>query len=99
MPIPVAALLADLARRGQVLCITHLATVAARGQAHLKAAKSVTGERTVLTVTPLAGEKRLAEIARLLGGPEGGQEGAEEAGESGAAGSRLAYAKQLLARA
>lgn len=89
--IPVAALLADLAGRGQVLCITHLATVAARGQVHLKADKAVAGERTVLRVTPVAGEQRLAEIARLLGG--------EEAGAAGAAGSRLAYAKQLLARA
>jgi len=89
--IPVAGLLVDLAGQGQVLCITHLATVAARGQAHLKATKGVAGERTVLTVTPLAGEQRLAEIARLLGG--------EEAGAASAAGSRLAYAKQLLARA
>ncbi len=87
--IPVAGLLADLADRGQVLCITHLATVAARGQDHLKAVKGVVDERTVLTVTPLAGQDRLDEIARLLGG--------DEAGAKGAAGSRLAYAKQLLA--
>jgi len=89
--IPVAGLLADLAGRGQVLCITHLATVAARGQAHLKAAKGVVGERTVLTVSTLEGADRLAEIARLLGG--------EDAGAAAAAGSRIAYAKQLLARA
>ncbi len=89
--IPVAGLLANLAERGQVLCITHLATVAARGQAHLKAAKDILGERTVLTVTTLTGTERLAEIARLLGGDEAGPEGAD--------GSRLAYAKQLLAQA
>jgi DNA repair protein RecN (Recombination protein N) len=88
--IPVAGLLGELARRGQVLCITHLATVAARGQAHLKAAKSLVGERTVLTVTLLAADERLAEVARLLGG--------EGAGDEGAAGSRLDYARQLLGR-
>ena len=89
--IPVAGLLAELAERGQVLCITHLATVAARGTAHLKAFKAVINERTVLTVGPLADEDRLAEIARLLGG--------EAAEAEGASGSRVAYAKQLLARA
>ena len=89
--IPVAGLLAKLAERGQVLCITHLATVAARGTAHLKAFKAIVEERTVLTVGPLVGEDRLAEIARLLGG--------EAAEAEGAAGSRVAYAKQLLARA
>lgn len=89
--IPVAGLLADLARRGQVLCITHLATVAARGQAHLKAAKVVAGRRTVLTVAPLDRRRRLEEVARLLG--------ATDADSAGAEGSRLAYAKQLLAQA
>ena len=89
--IPVAGLLAELARRGQVLCITHLATVAARGRGHLKAAKAAVDGRTVLTVRALSEDERLAEIARLLGG--------EEAGTAEAADSRLAYAKQLLARA
>ncbi len=88
--IPVAGMLAELATAGQVLCITHLATVAARGQAHLKAAKGIVGERTVLTVGQLSGEERLSEIARLLGG--------ENADITDAAGSRLAYAKQLLAK-
>ena len=89
--IPVAALLADLAARGQVLCITHLATVTARGQAHLKVAKATRDGRTALTVCPVSGQEQLAEIARLLGG--------EKAGPGDESGSRLAYAKQLLARA
>jgi len=88
--IPVAGLLADLALRGQVLCITHLATVAARGQSHLKAEKSLTSDRTVLSVQSLTGQGRLDEIARLLG--------AEKSGAQEAADSRLAYAKQLLAQ-
>ncbi|MFT5783311.1 MAG: DNA repair protein RecN (Recombination protein N) [Candidatus Krumholzibacteriia bacterium] len=88
--IPVAALLADLAKRGQVLCITHLATVAARGDSHLKAEKSLSNERTTLSVDALTGPARLEEIARLLG--------ADSSGEKAAANSRLAYAKQLLAQ-
>lgn len=88
--IPVAGLLAELAAGGQVLCITHLATVAARGDAHLRAAKTIVGERTVLDVRALAPGERLTEVARLLGG-----EGAES---TEAAGSRMAYARQLLAR-
>ncbi len=88
--IPVAKLLAKLAQDGQVLCITHLATVAARGAAHLKAVKTVDGGRTILAVTSLTEAERLPEIARLLGG--------ESAGDAAAAGTRLAYAKQLLAR-
>lgn len=89
--IPVAELLVRLATAGQVLCITHLATVAARGQAHLKAGKSVSGERTILKVKPLADDERLAEIERLLGG--------RETDTAGAVGSRLAYARQLLGQA
>lgn len=89
--IPVANLLADLAERGQVLCITHLATVAARGQSHLKAEKKLIDERTVLSVATLTGPERLTEIARLLG--------ADKSGTTDASGSRLAYAKQLLAQA
>lgn len=65
---PVADLLADLAGRSQVLCITHLATVAARGARHLKISKDQQGGRTVARATYLEGEERVAELTRLLGG-------------------------------
>jgi len=86
--IPVARLLAQLATGRQVLCITHLATVAAWGKSHWKVEKTINNERTALSVTALSETDRLAEIARLLGG--------EKAGVGDSADSRLAYAKQLL---
>jgi DNA repair protein RecN (Recombination protein N) len=86
--LPVAGLLEKLAEGGQVVCITHLPTVAARGRAHLKVQKAVHDGRTSVAVIGLEPEDRIAEIARLLGG--------EEAGKADGGASRLAYARQLL---
>jgi DNA repair protein RecN (Recombination protein N) len=83
----VARLLADLAVSGQVICITHLPTVAARGADHLKVTKEIVGKRTLLRVDRLDSEQRLEEIVRLLGGNEGGD---------GAQGVQEAYARKLL---
>ncbi|HPF69593.1 MAG TPA: hypothetical protein PLQ13_02890 [Candidatus Krumholzibacteria bacterium] len=83
--VPVAGLLQELARRGQVLCITHMPTVAARGRHHLKVAKAARGDRTAVVVERLEGEARLQEVARLLGGDGAGD-----------AAGRLAYAAELL---
>ncbi len=86
--VPVAELLGRLAVDGQVICITHLPTVAARGDNHLKVEKIVTGGRTVLQVVPIPGEARVVEIARLLGG--------EKSGAKGGSDKQAAYARQLL---
>ncbi|MFN2371935.1 MAG: hypothetical protein ABR506_12395, partial [Candidatus Krumholzibacteriia bacterium] len=83
--VPVAALLHDLAVRGQVLCITHMPTVAARGRHHLKVSKRAGGDRTAVAVERLDGAGRLQEVARLLGG--------EGAGDRA---RQLAYAAELL---
>lgn len=89
--LPVADLLARLSEAGQVLCITHLPTVAARGVAHLKVGKSVTDGRTSVTVTQLEGTARVQEVARLLGG--------DETGTADGGASQVAYAQQLLGEA
>jgi DNA repair protein RecN (Recombination protein N) len=60
--------LAALARRRQVLVITHLPQVAVHGSRHLSVAKTATGGRTVTRVALLEGEARVEEIARMLGG-------------------------------
>lgn len=52
----------------QVLCITHLPQVAAFADHHYRVEKRVEGGRTVTAVTPLEGEARVAEMARMLGG-------------------------------
>jgi len=64
----VGRLLADLGRRHQVLCVTHLAQVAAHADAQVVVEKTEEGGRTVATVTPVAGEPRVAELSRMLAG-------------------------------
>src|SRR5439155_8487532 len=56
--------LAEAARGRQVLCVTHLAPIAARAERHLRVAKSVRGGRTRTGIDVLAGEQRVEEIAR-----------------------------------
>jgi len=60
--------LQDLGKRFQVLCITHLAQIAARGDAQFLIEKSIRGTRTVTRVERLDQEGRIAEIARMIGG-------------------------------
>lgn len=52
----------------QVLCITHLAQVAARATAHFVVTKALRGGRTLTEVSRLEGEARVTELARMLGG-------------------------------
>ena len=60
--------LRDLGHHHQVICITHLPSVAAMGNLHLRIEKQVAGERTRTTVYPLEGPERVEEIASMLGG-------------------------------
>jgi len=60
--------LADVARHGQVVCITHLAPIAVYGDVHLHVRKEVVGERTRAVVEVLDGDRRVEEIARMMGG-------------------------------
>jgi DNA repair protein RecN (Recombination protein N) len=60
--------LAAVARRRQVLCVTHLAPIATGAQHHLRVTKTVRGGRARAAVEVLAGEARVSEIARMLGG-------------------------------
>jgi len=64
----VGRLLADLGGRHQVLCVTHLAQVAAHADAQLVVEKREESGRTVATATPVEGEARLSELARMLAG-------------------------------
>jgi len=65
----VAQTLAGAAEGRQVLCVTHLAPIAARAGLHLRVSKSVRGGRTRMAVTELGGDDRVEEVARMLGGP------------------------------
>jgi CBS domain-containing protein len=60
--------LAGLADGGQVLVVTHSPQVAALGAHHWRVAKRVEDGMTLSTVTPLAEDERVDEIARMLSG-------------------------------
>jgi DNA repair protein RecN (Recombination protein N) len=73
-----------LSKRHQIICITHMPQIAARGHSHLVVHKEIDGERTRVRVRPAAGDERTREIARMLGGGEGSE-------------NRLALAAEMLA--
>jgi len=75
--------LEELAQNYQVVVISHLPQIAARADTHFRIEKAVDRGRTVTQVTPLDGDDRLREIARMLAG--------EEIGESA-----LANAREML---
>jgi DNA repair protein RecN (Recombination protein N) len=58
----------QIARQRQVLCITHLAPVAAHADAHFVVTKQVKEGRTLSEITLLVKKDRVTELARMLGG-------------------------------
>lgn len=66
----VGAKLRALGSRCQVLCVTHLAQVAAQGHAHVSVTKLVEGEATRTLIQVLDAKGRNEELARMLGGVE-----------------------------
>jgi DNA repair protein RecN (Recombination protein N) len=60
--------LAQIAKIRQVLCVTHLAQIAAMADNHLLIEKNAIDGRTVTNVTKLDFEGRKREIARIMGG-------------------------------
>lgn len=54
----------------QVLCVTHLAQIAALADSHFKISKSVSDGKTYTSVSPLDHEGRVNELARIIGGVE-----------------------------
>jgi DNA repair protein RecN (Recombination protein N) len=57
-----------LARRRQILCVTHLPQIAAMADRHFSIQKDVRDGRTFTSVTPLDRDGRIRELARLHGG-------------------------------
>jgi len=64
----VGAKLASLARRHQVLCVTHLPQIAACAQHHIRVDKVLKGGRTISTARLLDPEERVNELAVMLSG-------------------------------
>jgi DNA repair protein RecN (Recombination protein N) len=83
---PIGRSLWGLARRHQVLCVTHLPQIAAHADAHYRIAKRERDGRTVTEVERLDREGRIVELAAMLGGGPGDA-------------AALASARELLDRA
>ena len=73
--------LAALSRHKQVLCITHLATIAVRADNHLRIEKVTQGGRTITRVEKVTGAARQEEVARMLAGDRKGELSLQHAGE------------------
>ena len=81
----VAEHLKGLANNKQILCITHLAVIAAAADTHIKILKVQSDNTSRTSATTIDGEARIEEIARML------------AGDEVSAASRI-HAKELLSR-
>jgi DNA repair protein RecN (Recombination protein N) len=66
--VAVGRSLASLGGKHQVLCVTHLAQVAASADAHVVVTKRESGGRTVANAEVVAGAPRVAELSRMLAG-------------------------------
>jgi DNA repair protein RecN (Recombination protein N) len=80
----VGRLMKQLGRDRQVLAVTHLPQVAACADHHLVVAKRSDAAGASSSVAPVEGEKRVAEVARMLGGER-------------LSGTSLAHAQEMLA--
>lgn len=76
-----------VAQGRQVLCVTHLASVAACADAYFHIEKTTDGKKTDVTLTALSAEQIVSEIARMLGALHDADETA------------LAHARKMLADA
>ena len=83
---PIGRSLWALARRHQVLCVTHLPQIAAHADAHYRIAKRERDGRMVTEIERLDREGRIVELGQMLGGEVGGA-------------ASLANARELLDRA
>ena len=60
--------LKGLGKTKQVLCITHLASIAVRADNHYRVEKEISGGRTTTRLSRMEGRHRAEEIARMLAG-------------------------------
>lgn len=67
------ALMAELSQYLQVITITHLPQVAAKGESHFRVFKTDRDEQTFTEIKQLSKEEREMEIARMLSGSEIGE--------------------------
>ncbi|SFT17908.1 DNA repair protein RecN [Sphingobacterium wenxiniae] len=84
--LKVGDIMQQLAGNMQVLAITHLPQIAAKGQAHFKVYKQDEGEKTKTNIGLLSKEEKIQEVAQMLSGANPGE-------------SALQHAKELIEEA
>lgn len=77
--VSIGSHLKNLASKRQVLCITHLASIAVYADNQIKIKKDVADGHTQTHVNVIDGEERVAEIARMLSGDAGSAASLEHA--------------------
>ncbi len=65
-----ACVMQEMGRHSQVICITHLPQIAARGQAHYRVYKAESDEGTTSHLVALTDRQRVEEIAHMLSGTD-----------------------------
>jgi len=78
--------LKQLASHRQVICVTHLAQVAALGEHHLQVSKQSDSAATISQINYLDKQRRVEELARMMGGIEITEQ-------------TLSHAKEMLSKA
>ena len=64
----IALKLGQVSKGRQVICVTHLARIAAQADRHMRISKSVDGSNTFTKIETLGFDERAAEIARITAG-------------------------------
>ncbi len=73
--------LAEIGKHRQILCITHLASIAVHADKHIKVEKRVASGRTFTSIDSINDANRVSEIARMLSGDSSGTASLEHARE------------------
>ncbi|MEC3878817.1 DNA repair protein RecN [Parapedobacter sp. 10938] len=79
--LKVADIMERLATRMQVIAITHLPQIAAKGNAHFKVYKAESAEKTATQIVQLQPEERILELAQMLSGANPGEAAMQHAAE------------------
>ena len=81
--LKMSKILSEMSQTMQMICITHLAQIAAKGDTHIKIYKEDIDNRTVTMLKTLDRNDRIDELAEMLGGKERSE-------------SAIIHAKELL---
>ena len=66
--IKLGSMMKAMSARHQMIAISHLPQIAAKGDTHYFVYKDNSAAKTVSAIKPLAGDERIEEIAKMIGG-------------------------------